>query len=69
MKTTKSRSIDAFPSPLRLVIYLVLIAAICALNCLTEHTGKTAALSTGNVDCEILAETLQGIQYSQPAQE
>jgi hypothetical protein len=54
---------------LRLVIYLVLIAAICALNCLTEHAGKTARLSTGNVDCEILAETLKGIQYSQPAQE
>ena len=46
MKTTASR--EDFPSPLRLVIYLALIAAIGALNCLTLDTGMKSLSQSGN---------------------
>jgi hypothetical protein len=64
MKTTGSR--EAFPSPLRLVIYLALIAAFCALNCLTVDAKSKSPPPTGKVRNEILFETLPGVLYSQP---
>jgi hypothetical protein len=52
MKTKVSK--EALPSPLRLVIYLALIAALCALNYLAMDSKIDPSALVGKAENEIL---------------
>ena len=64
MKTTNSR--EAFPSPLRLVVYLVLIAAMCTLNCLTANASIKPPIETDKSGFVGVAAEVHKAQYSEP---
>jgi hypothetical protein len=63
MKTTSGK--EAFPSPLRLIFYLALIAAFCALNCLTVD-AKIKPPPRGNAEqaTEILIASTEAMVSS-----
>ena len=63
MKTTGGK--EAFPSPLRLMFYLALIAAFCALNCLTVDAEiKPPQLGKAEQATEILNASTEAMVFS-----
>jgi len=64
MKTTTRK--EALPSPLRLIIYMALIAAICFLNCLTLEAKSRTGDTVGKGNYEIINVNLSVAQYSLP---
>jgi hypothetical protein len=64
MKTTTRK--EALPSPLRLIIYMVLIAAICFLNCLSLEAKSRSGDTVAKGNFEIINVNLPVAQYSLP---
>ncbi len=64
MKTTTRK--EALPSPLRLIIYLALIAAICFLNCLSLEAKSRPGDTVAKGNFEIINVNLPVAQYSLP---
>lgn len=62
MKTKKPK--EAFPSPMRLFIYLALVAALCTLSCLTAE-AKDRPGEQGSKE-KINNVKLTVVQYSLP---
>jgi hypothetical protein len=63
MKTTKLK--EDFPSPMRLLIYLVLVAALCTLNCLTAKANVNPPPHVDNSGYIIRNINLPDVQYTQ----
>ena len=61
MKTTAKK--EAFPSPLRLVIYLAVIAAFCVLNCLSLEAKIITGDPVTKGEYEIITTDLPVVQY------
>ena len=64
MKTTTRK--EALPSPLRLIIYMALIAAICFLNCLSLEAKSRPGDTVAKGNFEIININLPVAQYSLP---
>ena len=64
MKTTTRK--EALPSPLRLIIYMALIAAICLLNCLSLEAKSRPGDTVAKGNFEIINVNLPVAQYSLP---
>ena len=65
MKTKNAK--EAFPSPFRLIVYLVLIAAMCTINCLTADASIKPPVEADKSGAVAGTVEVHKAQYTDPA--